>query len=164
MPATERTSTSGPPGGAQGGAQADGAHGGAHTGAHGSAQAGGERRWTFLTNHGHLLLAVARSPDARVHELAAVVGITERAALLILRDLEDATTCTAPGSAGAPATRCTAPGRCGTRPMPDTASTSCSPSSPTTPGARRRQRPTATLSVESLSDSTRRDADRDPRR
>jgi len=90
MPATERTSTSGPPGGAQGGAQADGAHGGAHTGAHGSAQAGGERRWTFLTNHGHLLLAVARSPDARVHELAAVVGITERAALLILRDLEDA--------------------------------------------------------------------------
>ncbi|GAA4735389.1 hypothetical protein GCM10023328_14370 [Modestobacter marinus] len=49
----------------------------------------GERRWTFLTNHGHVLLAVAGAPDLRVAEIAAQVGITPRAALAILRDLED---------------------------------------------------------------------------
>jgi DNA-binding transcriptional ArsR family regulator len=46
--------------------------------------------WTFLTNHGHVLLAVAMNPDIRVKELAQIVGITTRHALLILRDLEDA--------------------------------------------------------------------------
>ena len=46
--------------------------------------------WTFLTNHGHVLLAVATNPDIRVKELAQMVGITTRHALLILRDLEDA--------------------------------------------------------------------------
>ena len=45
--------------------------------------------WTFLTNHGHVLLAVAADPDARVADIAARVGVTERAALSILRDLED---------------------------------------------------------------------------
>ncbi|WP_432546981.1 helix-turn-helix transcriptional regulator [Kineococcus sp. SYSU DK004] len=46
--------------------------------------------WTFLTNHAHLLIAVARDPDARVRDLAAVVGVSERAALTILQDLQDA--------------------------------------------------------------------------
>ncbi|GAB2608220.1 hypothetical protein GCM10009696_12180 [Kocuria himachalensis] len=46
--------------------------------------------WTFLTNHGHVLLVVARSQDARVAEIAAEVGITARATLTILKDLEDA--------------------------------------------------------------------------
>lgn len=46
-------------------------------------------RWTFLTNHAHVLLAVARAPDARVHDIADAVQITDRAALLILQDLED---------------------------------------------------------------------------
>lgn len=46
--------------------------------------------WTFLTNHAHVLLAVAGSPDARVQDIAATVGITPRATLLILQDLEDA--------------------------------------------------------------------------
>lgn len=48
------------------------------------------RSWTFLTNHGHVLLAVALDPDIRVKEVARSVGITTRHALLILRDLEDA--------------------------------------------------------------------------
>ena len=48
------------------------------------------RSWTFLTNHGHVLLAVAMDPDIHVKELARIVGITTRHALLILRDLEDA--------------------------------------------------------------------------
>ncbi len=44
--------------------------------------------WTFLTNHGHVLLAVAEDPDMRVADVAALVGVTPRAALSILKDLE----------------------------------------------------------------------------
>lgn len=46
--------------------------------------------WTFLTNHGQVLLAVAQSPDALVNEIAGQVGITARATLTILHDLEEA--------------------------------------------------------------------------
>lgn len=46
--------------------------------------------WTLLTNHGHVLLAVAGATDTRVSEIAARVGITTRATLAILKDLEDA--------------------------------------------------------------------------
>ena len=46
--------------------------------------------WTFLTNHGHVLLAVAADPDVRVEDVAERVGITPRATLSILRDLETA--------------------------------------------------------------------------
>jgi predicted transcriptional regulator of viral defense system len=45
-------------------------------------------RWTFLTHHGHVLLHVARDPDATVEEIASVVGVTTRSALKILKDLE----------------------------------------------------------------------------
>jgi predicted transcriptional regulator len=46
------------------------------------------RKWTFLTNHGHVLVYVHRNPDARVRDIASAVGITERAAQTILSDLE----------------------------------------------------------------------------
>lgn len=46
--------------------------------------------WTFLSNHGHVLVLVAREPGVRLIELSARVGITERAARSILRDLEAA--------------------------------------------------------------------------
>lgn len=46
--------------------------------------------WTFLTNHGHVLVALSRAPDSRVRDLAEVVGITERATQSILADLEEA--------------------------------------------------------------------------
>ncbi|ADX72589.1 hypothetical protein Asphe3_14150 [Pseudarthrobacter phenanthrenivorans Sphe3] len=46
--------------------------------------------WTFITNHGHVLLAVARDPDILVADIAGRVGITTRAALQILKDLETA--------------------------------------------------------------------------
>lgn len=46
--------------------------------------------WTLLSNHGNVLLAVAGSPDARVNEIATQVGITPRATLAILKDLEGA--------------------------------------------------------------------------
>ena len=46
-----------------------------------------EREWTFLTNHAHVLVAIARDPDARLRDVAARVGITERAAQGIVQDL-----------------------------------------------------------------------------
>ena len=46
--------------------------------------------WTFLTNHAHVLVAIARDPEARLRDVAAQVGITERAAQGIVRDLVDA--------------------------------------------------------------------------
>lgn len=46
-------------------------------------------QWTFLTNHAHVLIYVARDPGARVREIADAVGITERTAQGILTDLVD---------------------------------------------------------------------------
>ncbi|WP_250003571.1 MarR family winged helix-turn-helix transcriptional regulator [Actinoplanes sp. M2I2] len=48
------------------------------------------RAWTFLTNHAHVLLAIAREPTARLRDVAASIGITERAAQAIVADLEAA--------------------------------------------------------------------------
>jgi predicted ArsR family transcriptional regulator len=44
--------------------------------------------WTFLTNHSHVLLCLAADDSLRVRDLAAKVGITERAVLKILSELE----------------------------------------------------------------------------
>jgi len=46
--------------------------------------------WTFLTNHGHVMVALALDPDMRVRDLAGAVGITERAAQRIVGELVDA--------------------------------------------------------------------------
>ncbi len=46
--------------------------------------------WTFLTNHAHVLLAIARDRDITLREVAARVGITERSAQNIVADLVDA--------------------------------------------------------------------------
>ncbi|MEZ5279191.1 MAG: winged helix-turn-helix domain-containing protein [Acidimicrobiales bacterium] len=46
------------------------------------------RSWTFLTNHAHVMLAIARTPDLRLREIADLVGITERTASQIIDDLE----------------------------------------------------------------------------
>ncbi len=43
--------------------------------------------WMFLSNHGYVLLAVAEDPTARVRDIAYAVGITERAAMRIVREL-----------------------------------------------------------------------------
>jgi len=47
-----------------------------------------EHRWTFLTNHAHVLLLLARNPSMILREVAALVGITERAVQRIIADLE----------------------------------------------------------------------------
>jgi DNA-binding MarR family transcriptional regulator len=44
--------------------------------------------WTFLTNHGHVLLALARDPQARLRDVADLIGITERSVQAIVADLE----------------------------------------------------------------------------
>jgi predicted transcriptional regulator len=47
----------------------------------------GHPTWTFLTNHAHVLIAVASEPDVRIRDIATKIGITERAAQRILSDL-----------------------------------------------------------------------------
>lgn len=44
-------------------------------------------RWTFLTNHAHVLLCIASDPEMRLRDVAHRVGITERAAQRIVADL-----------------------------------------------------------------------------
>jgi len=46
-------------------------------------------QWTFLTNHAHILLCIARDPEVRLREMAERVGITERAAQRIVSNLVD---------------------------------------------------------------------------
>ena len=55
----------------------------------GSASTGRDpaHRWTFVTNHFLVLVSVAGDPDLRVRDIAARVGITERATQAILSDL-----------------------------------------------------------------------------
>jgi DNA-binding transcriptional ArsR family regulator len=53
------------------------------------AKAGARKQtWTFLSNHAHVLVCLCRQPGARVRDVAAAVGITDRAVMLILGDLE----------------------------------------------------------------------------
>ncbi|MFG2757196.1 helix-turn-helix transcriptional regulator [Streptomyces wuyuanensis] len=47
-------------------------------------------QWTFLTNHARVLLRIAGDPDVRLRDIAAGIGITERAVQIIVADLEAA--------------------------------------------------------------------------
>ena len=46
--------------------------------------------WTLLTGHGHVLVAIAGNPQARVRDISRIAGLTERATQAILADLEAA--------------------------------------------------------------------------
>jgi predicted transcriptional regulator len=46
--------------------------------------------WTFLTNHAHTLILLAAEADLPLREVAARVGITERAVQRIVAELEAA--------------------------------------------------------------------------
>jgi hypothetical protein len=46
--------------------------------------------WTLLTGHGHVLVEIARNPDARIRDISPVVGLTERTVQAIVADLEAA--------------------------------------------------------------------------
>jgi len=43
--------------------------------------------WTFLSNHAHVLICLARDPALRMRDLAQQVVITERAVQRIVHDL-----------------------------------------------------------------------------
>ena len=47
----------------------------------------GDSGWTLLSNHGKVLLCIARDPEMRVTDIAAHAGIKERAVQRILADL-----------------------------------------------------------------------------
>ena len=48
------------------------------------------REWSFLTNHGRVLLCIAHDPGVRLRDIAADLEITERSAYAIVSDLADA--------------------------------------------------------------------------
>jgi DNA-binding Lrp family transcriptional regulator len=45
-------------------------------------------RWTLLTGHGHVLIEIARNPQARIRDISPVVGLTDRTVQAIVADLE----------------------------------------------------------------------------
>jgi predicted transcriptional regulator len=47
-------------------------------------------KWTFLSNHTHVLICIVKDPTVRMRDLADEVGITERAIQRIVADLRDA--------------------------------------------------------------------------
>lgn len=49
-----------------------------------------ETDWTFFTNHGHVIVCLARDSGQPLREVANRVGITERAVQRIVSDLEKA--------------------------------------------------------------------------
>jgi hypothetical protein len=46
--------------------------------------------WTLLTGHGHVLVEIARNPEARIRDISAAAGLTERTVQAIVADLEAA--------------------------------------------------------------------------
>jgi hypothetical protein len=49
-----------------------------------------DRSWTLLTGHGHVLVEIARDPEARIRDISVVVDLTERTVQAIVADLEAA--------------------------------------------------------------------------
>jgi len=46
--------------------------------------------WSFLTSHARVLLCIAHDPGARLRDIAAGLGITERSAYSIVAELAEA--------------------------------------------------------------------------
>lgn len=46
--------------------------------------------WTFLSNHGHVIVQIAKNPEIKLADLAQLVGVTERHARAIVADLREA--------------------------------------------------------------------------
>jgi predicted transcriptional regulator len=49
-----------------------------------------QRNWTFLTNHAAVLVSIDRNPGTRIDDVADEVGISRRAAQMIVTDLAEA--------------------------------------------------------------------------
>ena len=50
---------------------------------------GRDSGWELLSNHGKVLVCLARDPEIRVSEIADMVGIKERAVQRILAEMRD---------------------------------------------------------------------------
>ncbi len=48
------------------------------------------RNWTFLTNHAAVLVCIDRNPGTRIDDVAVEIGISRRAAQMIVSDLAEA--------------------------------------------------------------------------
>jgi DNA-binding MarR family transcriptional regulator len=48
-----------------------------------------QRNWTFLTNHAAVLVCIDRNPGTRIDDVAATIGISRRAAQMIVSDLAE---------------------------------------------------------------------------
>jgi predicted ArsR family transcriptional regulator len=49
-----------------------------------------DKTWRFVTSHTQVLLCLEQNPETRLRDVAATVGITERAAQRIVTDLVEA--------------------------------------------------------------------------
>jgi DeoR/GlpR family transcriptional regulator of sugar metabolism len=49
-----------------------------------------DHAWAFVTNYAHVLACIADSPTVRIRDIAETVGVTERTAAQLVRDLEQA--------------------------------------------------------------------------
>lgn len=49
-----------------------------------------EHKWTFLSNHSHVLVLLAQNAKRTLREVAQDIGITERAVQRIVAELEEA--------------------------------------------------------------------------
>ena len=49
-----------------------------------------DHAWGFITNYAHVLVCLAADPEARLRDIAATVGVTERTAAALVKDLERA--------------------------------------------------------------------------
>lgn len=47
-------------------------------------------KWTFLSHHAHVLIALADNPELTMDELAKIGGITTRSVVNVLNDLVEA--------------------------------------------------------------------------
>lgn len=45
--------------------------------------------WTFLSNHSYVLFCIASDPEIRMRDVAAKVGITERAVQRIVAEMQE---------------------------------------------------------------------------
>lgn len=48
-----------------------------------------ENKWTFFSNHSHVIMLLAQTPELTLREVAQTVGITERAVQRIVAELEE---------------------------------------------------------------------------
>ena len=81
--------------------------------------------WTFLLNHGHVLVRIAKQPDIRVTAIAHSAGVGERAADRIVASWSLAVISSSNGEAVGTRTPLTLRGTCGSRLNPTIRSRTC---------------------------------------